>query len=88
MKKKRVLILLSVLLSILLTVIIVYALSVSTFGKRLKYYFTHDAYGKEYEKVWISSDGKMRLVCDNILGLAGVGRYDGTLVIDGNTYEI
>ena len=80
MKKKTLIIILSVVLGVILI-----ALSIPSI-KYVKNLFTADIYDEKYAVEWISDDKHITFVADSIKGIQGRGVYQGKYV-DNNGYE-
>ena len=80
MKKKTLIIILSVVLGVILI-----ALSIPGI-KYIKNLFTADIYDAKYAVEWISDDKHITFVADSIKGIQGRGVYQGKYV-DNNGYE-
>ena len=80
MKKKTLIIILSVVLGVILI-----ALSIPGM-KYIKNLFTADTYDAKYAVDWVSDDKHITFVADNINGIQGRGVYQGKYV-DNNGYE-
>ena len=80
MKKKTLIIILSVVLGVILI-----ALSIPSI-KYVKNLFTADIYDEKYAVEWISDDKHITFVADSITGIQGRGVYQGKYV-DNNGYE-
>ena len=80
MKKKTLIIILSVVLGVILI-----ALSIPGI-KYVKNLFTADIYDEKYAVEWISDDKHITFVADSIKGIQGRGVYQGKYV-DNNGYE-
>lgn len=48
----------------------------------------YNEYGPEYEKEWKSKDGNIKFIVDNLLGIEGRGRYQGTYIYKEKLYEV
>ena len=80
MKKKTLIIILSVVLGVILI-----ALSIPGM-KYIKNLFTADTYDAKYAVEWVSDDKHITFVADSITGIQGRGVYQGKYV-DNNGYE-
>ncbi|WP_405357663.1 hypothetical protein [Ruminococcus sp.] len=80
MKKKTLIIILSVVLGVILI-----ALSIPGM-KYIKSLFTADTYDAKYAVEWVSDDKHITFVADSITGIQGRGVYQGKYV-DNNGYE-
>ena len=80
MKKKTLIIILSVVLGVILI-----ALSIPGM-KYIKNLFTADTYDAKYAVEWVSDDKHITFVADSIKGIQGRGVYQGKYV-DNNGYE-
>ena len=80
MKKKTLIIILSVVLGVILI-----ALSIPGM-KYIKNLFTADTYDAKYAVEWVSDDKHITFVADSIKGIQGRGVYQGKYV-DNNGYD-
>ena len=48
----------------------------------------YNEYGSEFEKEWKSKDGNIKIILNNKLGIEGRGRYQGTYIYKGKSYEV
>lgn len=48
----------------------------------------YNEYGPEFEKKWKSKDGNIEIILNNMLGIEGRGRYQGTYIYKKKSYEV